>query len=397
MIPTPLALLYCPTRRQGTAYNCSKSFKTGTGTGSVTSSTGNVGKSDYAANGGVSTSVDNIGPSSSPPPTSYAWPNVTNTGSGATNASSGICYVRSTIKVAHITDGPSNTYLFGKKFLNPDGAFAVSDDKGNGFKIFRNKLTMKIDGKEYEWEFTQDGKPFYIEWMFCHLNDHMIISQLTQVMIQRVKGGNANESGSTTSVSLSGPYRDEESRRASYGFQFISQKTGTDIKEFGVMFGMDAEKCAWSCQLIAEGVVREFRTDPARSTNAIFNDLNQSVGIPNGAGAYQQQAWWNAMYRYFFEIEDWYFWLDGTESDNLRDTKENYNLWRTKLKGALSQMLNSAAPEDKKLISEMLDLLENDNPSLEELRQIGQKFDSLHLRYGTKVPPGIRSQILGRP
>jgi prepilin-type processing-associated H-X9-DG protein len=28
--------------------------------------------------------------------------------------------VRSTIKVAHITDGPSNTYLFGEKFLNPD-------------------------------------------------------------------------------------------------------------------------------------------------------------------------------------------------------------------------------------------------------------------------------------
>jgi hypothetical protein len=283
-----------------------------------------------------------------------------------------------------------------KKLLN-NGVVEVSDDKGNGFRIFRNKLTMTIDGKEYEWEFSQDGKPFYVEWMFCHLNDHMIISQLSQVMIQRVKGGDMNEKASTTSVSLHGPYRDEKSRRASYGFQFGSQKIGTDTKEYGVSFSMDAETCAWSCQLMAEGEVKEFRTDPARSTNSIFNGLNQSIGIPSGANAYQQQAWWNAMYSYFFEIEDWFLWLDGKESDDLRDTKENYNLWRTKLQAALGQMLNSAAPGDKKLIGEMLDLLKNINPSPEDIKQIGQKFDSLHLRYGTKVPPEVRKQIMSQP
>ena len=127
MIPTPVALFYCPSRRQASAYACTKAFKTGTGTGSVTSATGNVGRSDYAANGGVSTAVNNAGPGSSPPPTNYQWPNVTNTGSGATNASSGVCYVRSTIKVAHITDGPSNTYLFGEKFLNPDNYSSGAD------------------------------------------------------------------------------------------------------------------------------------------------------------------------------------------------------------------------------------------------------------------------------
>lgn len=284
-----------------------------------------------------------------------------------------------------------------KKFLNPDGAFAVSDDKGNGFKIFRNKLTMKIDGKEYEWEFTQDGKPFYVEWMFCHLNDHMIISQLSSVMIQRVKGGSANEKGGTTSVSLHGPYPDEKSRRPSYGFLFGSQKMETDVKEYTVSFIMDAETCAWSCQLFAEGNVKEFRTNPARSTNAIFNALNQSVGIPTGATAYQQQAWWNAMYSYFFEIEDWYLWLNGTDSDDLRDTNENYNLWRTKLKSAIEQMLQTAAAEDKSLINQMVGLLENEHPSPEQIKQIGQKFDDLHLRYGTKVPPEMRNQILRRP
>jgi prepilin-type N-terminal cleavage/methylation domain-containing protein/prepilin-type processing-associated H-X9-DG protein len=127
MVSTPLAILYCPTRRQGTGYQCTKTFKTGTGTGSVTPvAPGTVGRSDYAANGGVSTSVNNGGPSASPP-TNYTWPNVTNTGANATNASSGICYVRSTIKTAHITDGPSNTYLLGEKFLNPDNYSSGTD------------------------------------------------------------------------------------------------------------------------------------------------------------------------------------------------------------------------------------------------------------------------------
>jgi prepilin-type N-terminal cleavage/methylation domain-containing protein/prepilin-type processing-associated H-X9-DG protein len=133
MISTPIALFYCPSRRKGDAIVCSKSFKTGNGSSSASSSTGNAGRSDYAANGGVgvpltaNAGLNNAGPSSSPPPTSYAWPNVTSTGTNATNASSGVCYVRSTIKVAHITDGPSNTYLFGEKFLNPDNYTSGAD------------------------------------------------------------------------------------------------------------------------------------------------------------------------------------------------------------------------------------------------------------------------------
>jgi prepilin-type N-terminal cleavage/methylation domain-containing protein/prepilin-type processing-associated H-X9-DG protein len=122
MISTPVALFYCPSRRKGDAFVCSKTFKTGTGAGSVTSAS--VGRSDYAANGGVTTLVRFDGPTASPPPAQTNWPNVSPPGpataSGGTNASSGVCYVRSQIKVAHITDGPSNTFLFGEKFLNPD-------------------------------------------------------------------------------------------------------------------------------------------------------------------------------------------------------------------------------------------------------------------------------------
>lgn len=280
-----------------------------------------------------------------------------------------------------------------KRFLK-DGVFSLSDDKGNGVTIFRNKLTMKIGGKEYEWEFTQDGKPFYIEWMFCHLNDDQIISQTSQVMVQRVKGGNLNESGSTTSISLHGPYRSVKSRRPAYGFQFGSQKIGTDTEEYSVSFSMDAEFCTWTCQLMAEGEDEEFRTDPPRGPHKIYNGLNQSTGLPSGATAYQQQAWWNGMYSYFFEIEDWLLWINNNEGSDLDETYRAYNAWRTKVVNALGQMSKTAAPQDRGRINAMLRLLENTKPSLEEIQQIQKKFDELHLRYGTPVPPEARKQIL---
>ena len=273
----------------------------------------------------------------------------------------------------------------------------LKDENGNSVTIDHDKLRMTVDGKTSEWQFTMDGKPLWIEWMFCHLNDHQIVSQLSQVLIQRTQGGNTNESSNTTSVSMAGPYRDDKTKRPSYGFQFFSQKIGTDTKEFSVALSIDAETCAWSCQLIAEDKVIAFRTNPARSTNAIFNGLNQSVGIPSGATAYKQQAWWNAMYSYLNEIADWYLWLDGKQSDDLRDTNENYNMWRAKLQLTLVQMLNSAGPDDKSLINQMLGLLENEHPSPEQIKQIWLKFDDLHLRYGTKVPNDVRKQIMSTP
>ena len=40
---------------------------------------------------------------------------------------SGICYLRSEIRTAHITDGATNTYLIGEKYLNPDDYFTGAD------------------------------------------------------------------------------------------------------------------------------------------------------------------------------------------------------------------------------------------------------------------------------
>lgn len=104
------------------------------------------------------------------------------------------------------------------------------------------------------------------------------------------------------------------------------------------------------------------------------------------------------MYLYFSEIEDCYNWFSYQHDDQeSKNTNQAYNAWRAKLQTVLGQMLKSAAPDDKKLIGDMLDLLKNVNPSREDMMKIREKFDDLHLRYGTYVPDQVRRQIMSRP
>jgi prepilin-type N-terminal cleavage/methylation domain-containing protein/prepilin-type processing-associated H-X9-DG protein len=130
-ISTPVALLICPTRRRVIAYPF---------TGAVMAQIYNanrpsaVGRSDYAANSGDYWTE----PESEPGgwPASYGPSTVTDVenpdGSGQETAkarvafgasarvATGLVYCGSLAMMADITDGASNTYLAGEKYLNPD-------------------------------------------------------------------------------------------------------------------------------------------------------------------------------------------------------------------------------------------------------------------------------------
>jgi prepilin-type N-terminal cleavage/methylation domain-containing protein/prepilin-type processing-associated H-X9-DG protein len=130
MTATPLPMLYCPSRRAVLGY-------TQTQVPFNANSTPLNARSDYAANAG-DTGGDEFfsGPSSisqGMDPT-YTWDNTT----GYT----GICFERSMIRVDHVTDGTSHTYLIGEKYLNPDSYTNGADaaDNENAYVGMDNDL-----------------------------------------------------------------------------------------------------------------------------------------------------------------------------------------------------------------------------------------------------------------
>jgi len=119
MIQLPLPIMQCPSRRLPRAYpyiltdpiwdpvNSNKTQK--------------VARSDYAANGGDTFDEDfpffrldgTIDSKSYPSmDKGMVW--------ASTDIFNGICFVRSTIGSHHVSDGLSNTYLIGEKYLNPE-------------------------------------------------------------------------------------------------------------------------------------------------------------------------------------------------------------------------------------------------------------------------------------
>ena len=121
---TPLAAFICPTRRQPIAYpdlhpiSSPTYYLTATSTQLLINL---AGRTDYAINAG-DTDIANcmfIGPSDINQGNSNQFWQSENTQLNFTSCT-GVCYLRSQITVAQITDGASNTYLIGEKYLNPD-------------------------------------------------------------------------------------------------------------------------------------------------------------------------------------------------------------------------------------------------------------------------------------
>jgi prepilin-type N-terminal cleavage/methylation domain-containing protein/prepilin-type processing-associated H-X9-DG protein len=144
-VMTPLAVMNCPTRRLPVvlALNPSHySWNGQTGAMYMQDPVPGCARSDYAANAGDTDLVYQwLGPvpyATGDAP-GYPWPSPSNY--------TGIQFVRSEIKIADITDGTSNTYMVGEKYLNSDLYFTGTDpaDDQSMYSGFNNDNSRSSD------------------------------------------------------------------------------------------------------------------------------------------------------------------------------------------------------------------------------------------------------------
>ncbi len=127
VIATPVAVFNCPTRRKAAAYPCGAGFNNATNPGSV-------GRSDYAANQGDAALDEtpnfpsSLAQGDSP---TYTWFDPT----AGTNPVTGMSFMRSIVRMSMVTDGASNTYYAGEKFLD-------SDNYTNGQDLADNECAL---------------------------------------------------------------------------------------------------------------------------------------------------------------------------------------------------------------------------------------------------------------
>ena len=102
-----------------------------------------AGRTDYAANcgdGGQNILNDEGGPATLDLGNGYPWPN--------RRLYTGVCFVRSEVTPASVTDGTSKTYLIGEKYLNPK-LYDTGDDASDRRHMYighgSDTLRMAID------------------------------------------------------------------------------------------------------------------------------------------------------------------------------------------------------------------------------------------------------------
>ena len=108
---TPLVMLNCPSRRPCRIYLHRPSTVV-SNTPKNANIAYEVAKADYTINSGSVVAGIQKGPGSYDAAADYNWPD--------TRKLNGISFVRSEIKAIEVTDGTSNTYLIGEKYINFD-------------------------------------------------------------------------------------------------------------------------------------------------------------------------------------------------------------------------------------------------------------------------------------
>jgi type II secretory pathway pseudopilin PulG len=133
MVGTPLPLLNCPSRRTGGPYPNNRTYYNYGGT-----TMGQMARSDYACNSG-----DQPPDEVFPGPTSLAQGDDPNFPWPSTAGFTGVIFQRSNIALADITNGTSNTFLAGEKYLNPNNYSNGADpaDNENMYVGFDNDIS----------------------------------------------------------------------------------------------------------------------------------------------------------------------------------------------------------------------------------------------------------------
>lgn len=131
VIQTPLTMMTCPSRRESVTYPIGFTVaplynSSGQHTPNGSDSVNEVARGDYAIcagdqyRGWIDRGPDGMAAALTII-ASNSWPKLENpsaTSNGASPAT-GICYLRSEVRIAQVTDGTSSTYMVGEKHLNP--------------------------------------------------------------------------------------------------------------------------------------------------------------------------------------------------------------------------------------------------------------------------------------
>lgn len=144
-VSTPLPVFYCPSRRSAANYPGWSFY--GHEPPFNANDVEYVAKIDYAANSGDQPFIELEYPHSyQEGDTTFAW---------ETGRHTGIVFQRSRVRHADITDGTSNTYLVGEKYL-PADSYLDASSNGDHHGVFAGQVVDSLRSAHREWTPLQD-------------------------------------------------------------------------------------------------------------------------------------------------------------------------------------------------------------------------------------------------